>query len=396
MGTSEECQPSRLEGWFVGVSGALFSFAMGLSAVAIPLYALDRGLDAAEVGVLVAFSAVAQLGTRSVMGRLLRRVPDKYFVIAAAALMAFSCGVLLVSHGWWAFLLSQLAQGAARGGFWTGGQTHVVRTSESSVAAIARMNLTSGVGVTLGPLVAGPLIAHASTAWALIVAVAAALFATIPAVLLQRLAVLQPKPKAKPRRGQRRPVVMASDVGLARWAGGVAGAWRSMMNSFVPVILAEVGHAAPAIGAVTAAANLASIVGSSAAVWVRVERLGRSLLLGIAATGVGLACFGGLAPWLMASGVGLFVSGLAAGLLQTVGPALASEAVGPEERGEAIATAGTWRAAALLGAPLLVSGLVGVMAAPAALVVLAGVMTGPVALVGRRLSPTMGTEEGES
>ncbi|MCW2835021.1 MAG: arabinose efflux permease family protein [Nocardioides sp.] len=379
----------------MGSCGALFSFAMGLSAVAIPLYALARGITAAEIGMLVAFSAAAQLAMRSVMGRLLRRVADKHFIVAAGALMAMSCALLVGSPAWWAFLLSQVAQGAARGVFWTGGQVHVVRTHDSSVTAIARMNLTSGVGQTLGPLAAGPLIAHGSALWALGVAALAALAAMIPAALLVRLD--PPRPARRTKAGQHRPGAadVAPGVGLASWAGAVAGAWRSMMNSFVPVVLAEVGHAAPAIGAVTAAANLASIAGSSVVTWIRLARLAPVLVLSIALTGVGLAGFAGLAQWLGAAAVALFVSGIAAGLLQTAGPALASESVLVDERGEALAKAGTYRAAALLAAPLLVSGLVGLMATPMAVVVLGGLMAGPVVLARGRSSPTMEPKEGE-
>lgn len=400
MSHPEECQPSRFEGLYVGASGALFSFAMGLSAVAIPLLALRSGFAAAEVGVLVAFSACAQLGSRSVMGALMRRIPDKYFLAAAGALMALSCGLLLVSHAWWAFALSQVAQGAARGVFWTGGQTHVVRTSPSSVAAIARMNLTSGVGQTLGPFTAGPIIEHGSMGWALASAVVAALAAMLPAAFMLRLEPLRPKGKGSPRWWRRRsggPARMAPGVGLASWSGAVAGGWRSMMNSFVPVVLAEAGHGASAIGAVAAIANGTSIAGSAAAGWIRIERLSTYLVGGIALTGVGLVGFGAFSGSLVVATLGLLCSGLGAGLLQTAGPALASEVVLPDERGEAIATAGTYRAAALLGAPLVVSGLLAVMSTPFAVVVLGAGMAGPVVLARRgRPSPTMRLSEGES
>lgn len=54
----------------------------------------------------------------------------------------------------------------------------------------------------------------------------------------------------------------------------------------------------------------------------------------------------------MLVGLALAVSGLGAGALQTVGPAVATDAVHPEERGEAIAATGAFRAAALFVAPL--------------------------------------------
>lgn len=391
MTPEPKCQTSRFEGVYVTASGSLFSFAMGLSAVAIPLFALESGFSGAEVGVLVALSACAQLVIRSVMSAMMRRFPDKHFVSAAGVLMAASCLVLLVSSGWWAFALSQVAQGAARGFVWTASQTHAVRTSRSSVAALARVNLSSGVGQIVGPFLAGPIIEHLSVTWALAAGAVPAVLVIVPASLLQRLEPLHPD-RGKGAKGSRR---RGAGVGLASWAGAVAGAWRAMMNSFVPIVLAGAGQSASAIGVVAAVANTANITGGAAAGKIRVDRLTVFLLAGIAVTGIGFAGFAALAGHFLPAAALLALSGAGAGLLQTVGPALASENVRPEERGEALATAGTYRAGALLAAPLLVSGLVTVMATPVAMLVLGVAMTAPTALALRsRRGRALGSHHG--
>lgn len=368
-------QPSRFEGFYVAAGGSLFSFAMGLSAVVIPLFGLESGFSGAEVGVLVALSACAQLATRSVMSALMRRCPDKHFVSAAGLLMAVSCLVLLISAGWWAFALSQVAQGAARGFVWTATQTHAVRTSPSAVAALAKVNLTSGVGQIVGPLAAGPILEHLSVTWALAVGAVPAALVIVPASLLQRLEPLRPDRGNRAERRQQR----GSGVRLASSAGAAAGAWRAMMNSFVPILLAGAGQSASAIGTIAAVANTTNITGGAVAGKIPVGRLNGFLVAGIAATGIGFAGFAGFAGHLLLAAVLLALSGAGAGLLQTVGPALASETVRPEERGEALATAGTYRAAALLAAPLVVSGLVTVVATPVAMLALGVAMTAPAA-----------------
>lgn len=390
MARELRCQPSRLEGFYVGASGSLFSFAMGLSAVTIPLFALDSGFSGADVGVLVALSACAQLGIRTVMSSLMRRFPDKHFLSAAGLLMAASCLVLLASAGWWTFALSQLAQGAARGLVWTAAQTHAVRTSPSSVTALARVNLSSGVGQIVGPVLAGPIIEHLSIAWALAAGALPAALVVVPASLLMRLEPLRPDRGRNARRGQQR----GAGIGLASWAGAAAGAWRAMMNSFVPIVLAGAGQSASAIGMVAAVANTTNIVGGAAAGRIHAGRLTSFLVAGTAVTGIGFAGFAALAGHLVAASALLALSGAGAGLLQTVGPALASESVRPEERGEALATAGTYRAAALLAAPLVVSGLVTVVAAPVAMVVLGVAMTAPAALAIRSRRDRLGSQHG--
>jgi MFS family permease len=378
MGEARIRQRSRFEDAYVGASGALFSFAMGLSAVAIPLFALNSGLTAGQVGVLIAVSACAQLSVRTVMGSLMRRVADKHFVSAAGVLMALSCVSLLLSSSVWVFVVSQLAQGAARGVFWTGVQTHVVRTSTSAVAAIAQINLVSGIGQIVGPFLAGPIIEHYSLERALACATVVGVLVVLPSSLMVRLEPMRPKRKG------RSPAVAVwrqPGVGLASWAGAVAGSWRAMMNSYVPVVLAQAGHGAAAIGVVSGIANATSIGGSAAAGWIKMGRLRAFLVWGIVTSGVGLALFGILAGDLVLATVALAVAGVGAGLLQTAGPAVASETVAPEERGEAIATAGTYRAAALLLAPLGVAGLVTVIATSAGIAVLGVAMAGPVLLL---------------
>jgi hypothetical protein len=72
-------------------------------------------------------------------------------------------------------------------------------------------------------------------------------------------------------------------------------------------------------------------------------------------TAAGMGVIGLVAPALPAAVLALAVSGFSAGMLQTVSPAIASSSVQPHERGEAIALSGTSRAAAMFGAPLLVT-----------------------------------------
>jgi MFS family permease len=85
--------------------------------------------------------------------------------------------------------------------------------------------------------------------------------------------------------------------------------------------------------------------------------------------------------WLAAAVLAL--SGLGAGALQTVGPAVATDAVHPEERGEAIAATGAFRAAALFGAPLAVAGAIAVAPLAAAMAVTGVILALPALRVPR-------------
>lgn len=380
MNDDPSCQASRYEELFSGAGAALFSFAMGLSAVAAPLLALSAGYDPGQVGVYVAGSALAQLATRGAMSVLMRRIADKQFVILAGFSMALSCALFVGSTAWWAFLASQIFQGVARGLFWTGTQTHAVRTSRSSVGAIAKVNLASGIGLISGPVVAGPIVDHWSAARALTVAAISGLIVMLPAALMVRLPPMRPpKPDGASTAVWRRP-----GVGMASWAGASAGAWRSLMNSYVPIIMDQARQSSSVIGVVVGVSNATSIAGGAAAGWIREARLRSWLVGGILVTGLGLTLFGLFAGHALIAGAALALSGAGAGLLQTVGPALATEAVSPEERGEAIASAGTFRAAALLAAPLAVAGLITVTTLPVAVAIAGAALALPPLLNRRR------------
>jgi MFS family permease len=80
------------------------------------------------------------------------------------------------------------------------------------------------------------------------------------------------------------------------------------------------------------------------------------LTVGAGTTFVGLA-----APWAWGAGIALAVSGCGAGILQVVGTTAASDTVHPEERVEAIAATGAFRAVALFVSPLAAAGMVAVV-----------------------------------
>ena len=324
----------------------IFSCALGMASVALPLLALRSGYSPAQVGVLVALSAVAQMASRLGMGAWMQRYPDWTFVMAAGALLAASNAIAATTTAIVPFAVAHLVQGVSRAFFWTGSQTHVVRGDRPAVGALAVVNLSAAVGLLVGPLAAGFLGAR-SLQTALATAAALALLTCLPALLLDRLPPFSPPVDRVPGRIWRRPGV---DAGC--WAGVSAGAWRGLLGSYVPVALEAARHSAPTIGVLISVANLAQLVGSGAVGRLRGRGLVRAFAGGALAAGIGTAAVGLLARDPVLVGIALAVSGLGAGALQTVGPAVATDAVHSEERGEAIAATGAFRAAALFVAPL--------------------------------------------
>lgn len=369
------------DGHWVAATNVGFSFALGMASVALPLHAVAVGYSAVEVGVLTAVSAISQMVGRLFLGQVMRVVPDWLIVAVAAVLLAASCLVVVGSSAIVPFVLAQLLQGVARAAFWTGSQTHVVRGDGSSVKALAAVNLVGNLGLLSGPVVAGLLIGD-DARLALGVSAAAALLTVLPAARLDRLPPFR-------KLSERQPGHMWQRQGVWEgcYAGVTAGAWRGLLGSYVPLALVHAGHASLTIGMLVAVANTAAIVGAWVVGRIDDESWNRHvLLLGTPATGLAVGAVGPLASFSILAALALVVSGIAAGGLQVLGPATAADAVHPEERGEAIAATGTWRAASLFVTPLATAGLVAVLPIGAAMVVTGAAIAVP---LGRWMRPSV-------
>ena len=341
----------------------IYSVSLGSAIVALPLLALESGYSSVQIGILVALSAVTQMLARLGMGAWMNRFADWTFVFAATVLLMISSGMAALSTSVVPFVAAHLLQGVSRAFFWTGTQTHAVRGDRPAVRGMAIVNLSSSLGLLMGPLVAG-YVGEISLVLALTVSTGLAATGLVPAALLDRLPPFSPPSGSSQKRIWRRPGV---DAGC--WAGVSAGAWRGLISSYVPVALAAAGTSTSTIGTVLAAANATQLAGSAGVARLRTRGLSRALVAGAVATGSGIGVVGFVAGNAWLAGTALALSGLGAGILQTAGPAVAVGAVHPEERGAVVAASGAFRAGALLASPLAAAGLVAVAPVSVALAV---------------------------
>ena len=303
---------------------------------------------------LVAVAGITQMLARLHLGPLMRKFPDKQLVIAATIALALSTAILFVSTTLFAFVLSQLFQGIARAYFWTGNQTHAVRTSHSPARALALLNYGSGAGSLIAPLIAGLLYEY-SALYAFALATVFALLSTLTGVLLIQLRPFAPLSSIEDRptgRLWRRPAVRDALV-----MSTATGAWWGLLGSYVPVLLVFSGQSATTIGILVTVATFGALLGNAViSTWRPNNRT--LLILGLTSIGLGLAALGPLGHLAFAAALTLAISGLGAGALQTIAPVIATESSHSEESGDAIATTGMVRAGTLLVTPIAVAGIV--------------------------------------
>lgn len=149
------------------------------------------------------------------------------------------------------------------------------------------------------------------------------------------------------------------------------------MDGLVPAALQTARHSAVTVGVVVSVANAAAVVGSAAVARTTPGATARIYAACTLAGGLGMAAFGVATEDPVAAAAALAVPALGAGALQTLGPALASAAVGAGEQGDAIAVYGTVRAVAMFAAPLGVAVLVTSVALAPALLVTGALLCAP-------------------
>ena len=355
-----------------------FALALGIATVAIPLLALASGYGAAGVGLLVAVASGAQLATRFTLPSLLGRYADRWLICLAAMLMLGGFALLVASTALPAFVVAQLAGGAARAFFWTSSQTHALRSGGSPVRRLVDLNLAGTAGTLTGPVLAG-LLASIGPAVALLGGIGALSVAALGAPFLLAYPPYDRRGTAGALRLLRR-----DGVDLACWANVVGGVWWSMVSSYVPVILVGAGFGPTLVGLLISVSE-----GAGAVALLLLRRLPTELVR----TGVRAGAFVEMAalaavalapPILVVYAALLVIGGAAAGCVTTLAPALVALASGEHEQADGLALSGTFRSVALLGAPATVSGLLQVVALPVALVGLAATSAAPGLVLGRR------------
>nr|WP_301538718.1 MFS transporter [Microbacterium sp. SYP-A9085] len=363
-----------------------YAVALGMVTVMVPLFAVHSGYGIGAVGLLVSVSAVTQAVVRLGLGALMDRFSTRFLIITSC-LMLMSCGLILgLADALWTFIAAQLMQGISRAYFWTATQTHVIRSSDTAVSAIATMNIINGVGSMVGPFIAG-LIGGVSLRLVFLIAAMIAAGSIVPAMMLTRFPPFhRDRPTGAPATtlGRHlRPGVMAAAI---MSAGG--GAWRGALDSYIPVILTAAGLSVSLTGTLIAVANFATMVGSAASKFAKPLGDRACVVLGTAPAGLGLAAVALLPVSPSAVALFLFISGVGAGLLQTIGPAMASDSVTDGERGRAIATNGVFRSFAMLLTPLSIGGLMLLLPSVGWSTAVLGVgMVTPAVLTARRHQP---------
>ncbi len=354
----------------------------------MPLFAVDLGLAATSVGVLVALPNLFPVVLAITAGRLVDRLgPTRWFLVGTAGA---TVGPVLVwaAPGVAALAAAQLIVGLS--------QLFTTLAAQSLVADVANgrsvarnfslFTTTLSAGRMVGPIVAGLVVdgagfrtAFGVAAFTLVVPVAIAWTVRRSAAREAALAserrsadqvdaaVSRAGSGVEPGSGARAGAVPAAraaglaNVGVQLAVLASAGVFVavSVRQAFLPVLLTDLGYSATSIGTLISVGSLAAVLVRPLMPWFT-RTLGgpaRTLVVAMAAVAVGVGGLGLVTSWAAFAGLAVVV-GFGTGVGLPLSIVTVASHVDPRQRGAALGLRLSLNRAAQLAMPVAVGALV--------------------------------------
>ena len=341
-----------MEHAFFFLASSAWNFALGMTWLAVPLYAYSEGLSNAEIGALFAAPVLAQAPLNLVGGAYTDRIGGRrimlgscWVVIAAGAWLAFA-------HGFWMLMAGQFALIISRAAFWPATCAMASELPGARGIQLGRLNAVTNFGQIVGTVLCGFVLAAAGFQ-----ATFGLLSATGVIALCAGLGTRSKRPKAEhaARHPLARylPLLRKRIILYTMLCAYLSALPFSLTMSFYPLLLAHFGYAEGASGILLGLRAVGSICASLLA--ARFVRSGPQTLWPVAC-GLAVAAAVGLVPtvnhvapiafWMLVVGAGTAAMTLYFQI--TI-----AEASAPEERGSALALGGLGWSVSHLSTPLI-------------------------------------------
>jgi MFS family permease len=288
--------------------------------VVVPLYAVAVGLNAAEIGLIVAARSVLP-SALSIHGGILMDELGTRRVLLWVAIIGALLPLLYPLAGWFSLLaLLQLLLGLAASLGMAASQTWSMQVSGGATAQLARYSIATRIGTFAGPVLIGAAW-DLSGAWSAFVCISLCGIGTTAATLLSRPAAhgVHHRPSLQvlvPRWAPHRQALLLAlipAVGFILAASFLRNASGAIQSSLYVVYLNSIGVSGTLIGVLVAIAEVSGVMGSLYA--ARVQRHMRSDTLVIACVTTSLIAIG-LTPLIGASLVLLIAACVVRGIGQ--------------------------------------------------------------------------------
>jgi MFS family permease len=336
---------------FFFLSSLAWNFGLGMTWLAVPLYAYSQGLSNAEIGILFAVPVLAQAPLNLVGGAYTDRIGGRRILLGSCAATTAAGLWFMFAQGFWLLLAGQIVFVLARAAFWPANWAMASELPGVRGVQLGRLNATTNFGQIVGTSLCGFLLAGAGfqATFGALAATGAIAFAT---------ALGHP---GQPSRAPPSRHVLAAYLPLLRdriiaysiVCAYVSALPFSLSMSFYPVLLAHYGYGEETSGILLALRAVGSILASLLA--ARFVRTGPQTLWPVGC-GIAVAAAVGCVPLvnhIVPIAFWLLVVGAGTAAMTLYFQITIAEASKPEERGSALALGGLGWSVSHLTTPLL-------------------------------------------
>jgi MFS family permease len=333
------------------LASAAWNFGLGMTWLAVPLYAHSQGLSNAEIGFLFAAPVLAQAPLNLVGGAYTDRIGGRRIMLGSCCVV-FAAGIWFIfAQGFWMLMGGQLALILSRAAFWPATWAMASELPGARGVQLGRLNAITNFGQIVGTVLCGFLLAAAGFK---------ATFGTLAAIGVLSLGagLLTPVAPAKTPSARHPlagflPLLRRRIIVYTMLCAYLSALPFSLTMSFYPLLLAEFGHGEGASGVLLGLRAAGSILASLLA--ARFVRSGPQTLWPVIC-GIAVAAAVGLIPtvnhvipiafWMLVVGAGTAAMTLYFQI--TI-----SDASTSTDRGSALALGGLGWSVSHLSTPLL-------------------------------------------
>lgn len=127
-----------------------WNYGLGMTWLAIPLYAHEQGLSGAEIGLLFSLPVIVQVAVNLLGGAYADRFGGRRIMLAASLLMTAAAGAFVFARGFWPLFGGQLVMVLSRAAFWPANWAIASELPGVRGAQLGRLNAVTSFGQILG------------------------------------------------------------------------------------------------------------------------------------------------------------------------------------------------------------------------------------------------------
>ncbi|MFN2644473.1 MAG: MFS transporter [Burkholderiales bacterium] len=335
------------------VASAAWNFGLGMTWLAVPLYAHSQGLSNAEIGALFAAPVLAQAPLNLVGGAYTDRIGGRRIMLGSCCVVMVAGLWFIVAYGFWMLMVGQLALILSRAAFWPATWAMASEMPGERGVQLGRLNAVTNFGQIGGTVLSGFILAAAGYASTFLVLSAIGLLSLFAGLATPVRPGRSAAPHGRHPLASYLPLLRRRLMVYTMLCAYLSALPFSLTMSFYPLLFAQFGHGEGPAGVLLSLRAAGSILASL--LTARFVRTGPQTLWPVTC-GIAVAASVGFVPMInhvAPIALWMLIVGAATAAMTLYFQITISEATSVGERGSALALGGLGWSVSHLSTPLL-------------------------------------------